>query len=96
MAKKKKETPLENRIQILADFWMECRDDVDFADFIEYNDLGLPLAYILANGFVEGAKPVAENFINETFELLLEVFEVEDNNYIDLGDLLDIYESKII
>ena len=41
---------------------MEYRDDVEFKDFIEYNDLGLPLAYAIAEGIVEKTD-IASNFI---------------------------------
>jgi hypothetical protein len=33
----------DNKISILAELWMNYRDDEELQDFIEYNDLGLPL-----------------------------------------------------
>jgi hypothetical protein len=67
---------------------MNYRKDEEFKDFIAYNDMGLPMAYFVDNQLVE-PKPIAVNFINETFELLLSALEVEDTGFEDLNDLLD-------
>lgn len=67
---------------------MNYRDDEEFLDFIEYNDLGLPLAYALSNGIVD-MSPMAESFINETWDLLLSALGVEDTGFENLDDLLD-------
>jgi len=84
-------TPLSSRAQILGDLWMNYRDDEEFLDFIEYNDLGLPLAYALANGIVEKATSAAETLIDETFELLLGALEIpQDEGFESLDDLLEI------
>ena len=80
-------TPFSNKVSILADLWMNYRDDPEFVDFYEYNDLGLPLAYMLDSNIVEST-PMAEAFVNETFALLLAGLEVEDENYQSLDDLL--------
>lgn len=67
---------------------MNYRDDEEFLDFIEYNDLGLPLAYALSNGIVD-MSPMAESFINETWDLLLGALEnLTDTGFETLDDLL--------
>lgn len=81
-------TTFRTRCQILAQLWMEYRDDTEFQDFIEYNDLGLPLAYAIAEGIVESTD-IASNFINEAFDILLSALGVEDTGYKSLEDLLD-------
>lgn len=84
-------TPTNTKVDILADLWLNYRQDEEFADFIEYNDIGLPLAYAISNGIVE-ITPTAEGFINETFQLLLAGLGVglddEDVTYESLDDLL--------
>jgi hypothetical protein len=81
-------TTFFNKANILADLWMDYRDDEDFQDFIEYNDLGLPLAYALANNIIE-ENELVENFINETFSLLLLGLEIkEDTGFEVLEDVL--------
>lgn len=83
----KSQTSLGAQTEILADLWLNYRNDEDFQDFIEYNDLGLPLAFIIANGIVEPTEQ-AERFIQETFALLLGSLEVEDSGFESLDDLL--------
>lgn len=81
-------TPLSSRAEILADLWMNYRDDEEFLDFVEYNDLGLPLAYAFANSIVESTEH-AEALIDETFGLLLAALGVdEDTGFESLDDLL--------
>jgi hypothetical protein len=67
---------------------MDYRDEVEFKDFIDYNDLGLPLAYAISEGIVEKSD-IATNFINEAFDILLSALGVQDTGYETLEDLLD-------
>ena len=62
-------TNFSNQCSILADLWMNYRDDEQFVDFADYNDIGLPLAYFVSGDLV---KPLAlaEQYIGETFDLL--------------------------
>ena len=71
-------TTYENKCLILSDIWLNYRNDTEFADFIEYNDLGLPLAYAIAEGIVDNTE-LATNFINETFDLLLAGMGITDD-----------------
>jgi hypothetical protein len=82
-------TTFDNKVGILADFWIAYKSDTEFADFIEYSDLGLPLAYALANDIVDNT-PRAELFINETWDLLLSGLEIDDTGFESLDDLLEI------
>lgn len=81
-------TTFSNKTTILADLWLNYRDDSNFKDFVEYNDLGLPLAYLLANGVVE-SNPIADKFVEETFDLLLSGLGVEDTGFELLDDLFE-------
>ncbi len=87
MEEKSNETLLSDKVAILAELWMEYRYDEDFLDFFEYNDLGLPLAYALNEKIVE-MTDAAKAFIEETFFLLLESLEVEDDGFEVLDELL--------
>ena len=78
-----------NKTHILAELWLNYRDDEEFLDFVEYNDLGLPLAYMVSNNIVENNE-LAQKFIDETFDLLLSGMGLEDGDYETLDDLLDI------
>lgn len=82
-------TPFEIRVAILADLWLNFRDDEDFQEFISYNDVGLPIAFALNENFVTGTD-ASTRFINETFELLLKGLELEDSGkgWEDLDEIL--------
>jgi hypothetical protein len=77
----------ENKVSILAELWMNYRDDEDLKDFVEYNDLGLPLAYFLMNELVLPTKQ-AELYIDETYNLLIASLGVEDVEWTSLDELL--------
>ena len=80
-------TTYDNKCSILSDIWLNYRNDTEFADFIEYNDLGLPLAYAISEGIVDSTE-LATNFINETFDLLLAGLGVEDTGFDSLDDVM--------
>jgi len=79
-------TPFSIRCAILAELWLNYRNDDNFTDFVAYNDLGLPLAYSIDNNIIEST-PRAEEFINEAFDLLLSGLEQEDTGFESLNDL---------
>lgn len=81
-------TAYSKQCEILSDLWLNYRTDESFADFIEYNDIGLPLAYAVANGIAE-ANDIGKSLIGETFDLLLEGLGVDDTGFDNLDDLLD-------
>lgn len=88
MSEENKSTPIEVRCDILSELWIEYRDQEDFNDFINYNDLGLPLSFALAEDIV---KPTDKStmIINETFDLFLATLGIEeDGGYDNLDDLL--------
>jgi hypothetical protein len=81
-------TPFSKKCEILGDLWMDYRTDEEFQDFVEYNDLGLPLAYAIASGIVDNA-PMAQDYINETFDLLITSLGLTDTGFDNLGEVLD-------
>jgi hypothetical protein len=86
-------TPFSSQASILAELWMNHRQDEEFRDFIEYNDLGLPLAYAIAENVV-GVSDKARLFIEETFDVLLAGLEIEDTGFDSLDELLSEVESS--
>jgi hypothetical protein len=86
-------TSYSSKCAILADLWLNYRDDDEFKDFIRYNDLGLPLAYVIVNNIVESTE-IAEKFIVETFDLLLAGMALEDQGFESLEDILDLSEDN--
>jgi hypothetical protein len=52
------------------------------------NDLGLPLAHLISNGIVEST-PLAEEFINQSFSWLMDLFEIEDSGFKSFEEILN-------
>lgn len=77
-----------NKVSLLAELWMNYREEQQLADFIAYNDLGLPLAYFIHNELVTPTNQ-AEMYIDETYALLLASLEIEDDTYESLDQLLE-------
>ena len=77
----------ENKISILSELWMNFRDDSSFKDFIEYNDLGLPLAYIILNDLAE-MNDNSIMYIDETYDLFVAALDIEDKEWESLDEML--------
>ena len=83
----------------MTDFYIKCqilghmyRDNMEeFKDFMEFNDLGFPLAYFNAEGLalpsVDGVR-----FVEETWDLLLAELNLSDTGFEDLDHLLSSVE----
>ena len=70
----------------LASLWLEFKEDNDFADFIKYNDIGLPMAYYIAEGLVADLTPLGEQYIIETFDMLLKLIDVTE---VEIDEVLE-------
>jgi len=78
---------MQNKITILAELWMNYRDDDELQDFVEYNDIGLPLAYLLMNEIVLPSDQSAI-YINETYDLLIGSLGIADKEWESLDEML--------
>ena len=81
-------TSVEGKLRILTDLWLGYRDDDAFADFVDYNDIGLPLAY-LVYGEIVSMTPRADMYISETFDLLLASLGLEDEGFETFDEMLE-------
>lgn len=86
-------TPFSSKCDILADLWIQYKNADEFEDFIDYNDLGLPLAYAVSTNIVE-ANDRLTTFINETWNLLLAGLDIEDVGFDNLPDLIGLAGTK--
>ena len=83
-------TPYNTKYTILSELWTGYKDDKEMADFFEYNDLGLPLAFMIEQKIVEST-PVAQVYIEETFELLVESLGLDSEEvYESIEEMFDI------
>jgi len=67
---------------------MNYREDEALEDFMDYNDIGLPLAYLISTDVVD-ISPKAEVYIDETWHLFLASLEIEDTGFTSLDEILD-------
>ena len=83
-------TNFSNKVNILSDLWINYRDDEQFEAFCNYVDLGLPLAYLMDNGFAT-ASVKGNECIEETFDLFLTSCDIqEDVGFQTLDDIFAI------
>lgn len=90
-------TEFEIECQILSELWMNYRDVEAFEEFVEYNDIGLPLAHYVADGLIRKSalEAVAITYISDTYNLLFEMLRVPvSHEYTSFEDLLADIESE--
>jgi hypothetical protein len=80
-------TDFSNKVTILAELYVNYKNDANFRDFIEYNDLGLPLAFLAGEGLAEITN-TGIDYIEETWLLFLSALEIEDTGFEDLNEIL--------
>ena len=82
-------TDFSNQTSILADLWINFRDEGEFKDFLEYNDIGLPLAYYIHTDLVTPTDQ-AKMFVEETFNLLCAALGLDvEGDYQSLNEMFD-------
>lgn len=81
-------TTLENKASILGELWTEHKHDEGFKNYMDYNDLGLPLAYAVSTGILEMNSQV-QNYIEDSFSLLLDILQKEDEGFEALSEILE-------
>jgi hypothetical protein len=85
-------TTFDSKALIIGQVWGEHKTADELADFFKYNDVGVPLAFAYAEGIITHTSTL-EEYINETFDLLLEALDIEDAGFDDLPDLWDALEA---
>jgi len=79
-------TDFDSKCRILGDFYSQYRDEKDFEDFMEFNDLGLPLAYFVSQNLCDVSDD-GVRYINETFDLFIASLEIDDTGFTNLEDV---------
>jgi hypothetical protein len=81
--------------EILGSLYSNYRDDEELDDFMDFNDLGLPLAYLSAENLCQVSDDGAR-YIMETWNLFLQSLNLEDTgNWDSLDDLLGSADDKL-
>jgi hypothetical protein len=84
-------TPFSDVANILAELWIDYREDPAIQDLIVYGDLAFPLAYAISESIVKET-PLAEQYIDEVWNLLLGQLEIEDTGL--FTSVLDLNEAS--
>jgi len=63
---------------ILGQLWIDFRDDDNFSAFMDYNDIGVPMAYYLAEGLVNGLTPLGEQYVEESIDMMFKLLEITE------------------
>ena len=81
-------TDFATQCVILGELYENYRETKDFKAFIEFNDLGLPLAYLTAQGLIVEVSDDGRRYIFDTFEMFLESIKLSEDDIIE-GMTLD-------
>lgn len=84
---------------ILGQLWIDYREDENFSLFMEYNDIGLPLSYVVAEGLVPALTELGEDYVDETIDMLFKLLEISEQEVellpkIDLESVLELAHQK--
>ena len=79
--------------EILGTLYVNYKEDEEFEDFIDFNDLGLPLAYLASENLCEVSDDGAR-YITETWELFLAGLKMKDEGFDSLEELFAIAEER--
>jgi hypothetical protein len=85
MKEPESKTSFESKCDILSDLWINYRFDKRFEDFLNYNDIGLPLGFLVSEDLVKPAL-MAKSMIEESFDVLLAALKIEEDTGFDSLD----------
>jgi hypothetical protein len=80
-------TDYSKQIEILNDLWTNYAQDERFEYLFDMFDVGFPLAHAIAEGIVEST-PLAQEYIEATFNALLKACDVEDTGFKVLDQII--------
>jgi hypothetical protein len=80
------QTDFQDKASILAHLWVWYRTEQALETFVEFNDLGLPLAYMLSENLATVTESGAR-FVEDTFDMLLQELNLEDTGFNTLDEV---------
>ena len=79
-------TDFTRMCEILGSLYANYKQDDDLKDFIEFNDLGLPLAYFVSEELCQVSDDGAR-YITETWQLFLASMDLQDTGWDSLDQM---------
>ena len=78
---------------ILGELHFTYGDSKEFKSFVEFNDLGLPLAFLTREGLVVELSNDGRRYVVDTFDMFIESLKVDPDDIVEgmtLDELLEI------
>lgn len=79
-------TDFSNQINILGEFYINYREDSELKDFLEFNDIGLPLAYLASESLCDISDD-GKKYVAESWEMFLLAMGITDEGFENLGEV---------
>ncbi len=86
----------ETLCKILGELYTNYRDSKDFKTFIEFNDLGLPLAFLTREGLIVELSDDGRRYVIDTFDMFIGSLKVDPDDIMEgmtLDELLEMASS---
>ena len=78
---------------ILGELHFTYGDSKEFRSFVEFNDLGLPLAFLTREGLIVELSNDGRRYVVDTFDMFIESLKVDPDDIVEgmtLDELLEI------
>jgi hypothetical protein len=90
------DTNFLKKVSVLASLYSDYYDNESLYDFIDKNNVGLPLAFCYSESFVEELSERGIAYIENTYDALIKLFALpDDDSYMDIDDVLDRAGRKV-
>ena len=87
----------ETICKILGELHANYGDSKDFRTFVEFNDLGLPLAFLTSEGLIVELSDDGRRYVIDTFDMFIGSLKVDPEDIMEgmtLDELLEIASSE--
>ena len=87
----------ETICKILGELHANYSDSKDFRTFVEFNDLGLPLAFLTSEGLIVELSDDGRRYVIDTFDMFIGSLKVDPEDIMEgmtLDELLEIASSE--
>ena len=82
---------------ILGELYTNYKDSKEFKGFVEFNDLGLPLAFLTSEGLIVELSDDGRRYVIDTFDMFIGSLKVDHEDIMEgmtLDELLEMAASE--
>ena len=80
-------TDFSKKVDILGEFYFLYRDEDNIKEFMDFNDLGLPLAFLASEGLCDISDD-GKKYVAETWEIFLSTLGILQDEGFDSLDVI--------